>query len=97
MENKITIGFNYGDEEGSIYSSCSTVPVFPSLGERPIDVIGEQMNHFLRQMGYIRPNNNMLMEDLSDEEYDAVCCFLSELRNQKEEELNDDADYETEG
>lgn len=89
-EPKITISFGYSDEFGNSYSQSSTVGVFHDLGERELDVIGEQLNTFLSQCGYIRKNDNILMEDLSDEEYEALADYLEELRAPKEERDSDD-------
>ena len=97
MDDKITIGFNYTDEYGSVYSSSSTVPIFYSLGENAVDVIGQQLNNFLRQVGYVRPNNHILMEDLSDEEYENIADFLSQLRDNSKEESDDSTYHENEG
>lgn len=80
MNNQITIGFTLGDRCGNLYSQSSTVEVFEDLGETELDVIGAQLNTFLKQCGYTRYNDNILMEDLSDDEYDAVVDYLDDLR-----------------
>ena len=79
-ENKITIGFTLIDEMGDEYSASSTCQVFEELDETALDVIGTQLNSFLKQAGYVRKNDNILMESLSDEEYDAVTEFLIKYR-----------------
>lgn len=83
MAGKITIGFNFVNEFGDQFSQSSTVEVFSDLGETELTVIGEHLNCFLQQCGYIRTNNNILMEDLSDEEYEALDDYLDELREEK--------------
>lgn len=83
-DNKLTIGFNYENEFGDRYSATSTSEVFRSLGETEIDFIGEQLNHFLRQCGYFRKNNIIFMEDVTEEEYEALADCLNELRRSKE-------------
>lgn len=80
-EPKIKIGFTHTDEFGNEYSASSDVEVFTSLDESELDVIGRQLNVFLRQIGYVRHNDNILMEDLSDEELEALYDYLQELRN----------------
>lgn len=80
MNNQITIGFSLEDRCGNLYSQSSTVEVFEDLGETELDVIGTQLNTFLKQCGYTRYNDNILMEDLSDDEYDAVVDYLDDLR-----------------
>lgn len=78
--NKITIGFHYVNEFGDSYDSTSTLEVFTDLGDTELGVIGEQLNVFLSQIGYIRKGNNILMEDLDDDEYVAVTDFLDDYR-----------------
>lgn len=80
-EPKIKIGFTHTDEFGNEYSASSDVEVFTSLGEEELEVIGRQLNVFLKQIGYVRHNDNILMEDLSDEELEALYDYLQELRN----------------
>ena len=79
-EPVIRIGFSYTNECGEHFSASSDMTVYESLGDRPIDLIAEQFNHFLRQVGYYRPNNNILIEDLTDAEYDYLCEKLDEYR-----------------
>ena len=80
-EPRIKIGFTFTDRFGNEYSTTSNVEVFEPLGERDLDVIGELLNIFLRQIGYIRSRDCMLMEDLTEEEHDALLDYLDELRN----------------
>lgn len=79
--NQITIGFHMKDVNGGSYSQESTLEVFFDQGEDELEVIGRQLNSFLRQAGYLRPNDNILLEDLSDEEYEDVADFLNDLRD----------------
>lgn len=76
----IRISFSYTNECGEHFSASSDMTVYESLGDRPIDLIAEQFNHFLRQVGYYRPNNNILIEDLTDAEYDYLTEKLNEYR-----------------
>ena len=84
MSKKITIGFSFENEFGDCYDSSSTLDVLTDMGDTELSVIGEQLNAFLIQIGYLRENGNIFMEDLSDEEYDAVSDFLAGYRNKKE-------------
>lgn len=84
-EPKIKIGFTHTDEFGNEYSASSEGEVFESLGETKLDVIGTQFNVFLRQIGYIRRNDNILMEDLTEDELEALYDYLQELRNNNDE------------
>ena len=83
MENKLTIGFHLVDEFNNRYSQESSVEVFTDLGETDLDVIGKQLNIFLKQCGYVRYNDNVFMEDITDEEYEALADYLKELREEK--------------
>lgn len=88
-DNKITIRFELTDEFKNHYAAESTVEVFESFGETEIDAIGEQLNIFLRQCGYIRKNDCIFMEDITEEEYDALASYLNTMRDKEGAELND--------
>lgn len=79
-DNKITIRFELTDEFKNHYAAESTAEVFESFGETKLDMIGDQLNIFLRQCGYIRKNDCIFMEDITEEEYDALTLYLNELR-----------------
>ena len=79
-DNKLTIGFTLDDEFENHFSQTSKLEVFRDLGETEVDTIGTQLNVFLKQCGYIRKNDNIFMEDLTDSEYDAIADFLDDLR-----------------
>lgn len=85
MDENLTIGFTLEGPEIGKYSQTSTVEVFYDLGETELDVIGTQLNCFLKQCGYSRRYDNILMADLSDEEYDALTGYLEELRREEKE------------
>ena len=78
---KFRIKFELTDEYGNNYISESRVDVCYECGERELDVIGEQLNVFLKQCGYIRKNDHIFMEDINDEEYDALAEYLNYLRD----------------
>ena len=80
MENKIRIRFELTDLNGYNYISESTTEVFPDMGETELTVIGEQLNTFLKQCSYTRKNDYIFMEDITEEEYDALTDYLHELR-----------------
>ncbi len=77
------IGFHLVNEFNDRFSQESSVEVFHDLGETELDVIGKQFNIFLKQCGYVRYNDNIFMEDITDEEYEALADFLDELREEK--------------
>lgn len=80
-QNKLTIGFNFENEFGDKFSATTTAQVFNDLGETDIDFIGDQLNIFLKQCGYARKNDHIFMEDLTEEEYDALLDYLYGLRD----------------
>lgn len=80
-DSKITVGFRYVDQFHNVFSAETTVEVFDSLDESELDVIGRQLNGFLGQCGFYRGGDYVLMESLTEEEYDAVVDFLYDYRN----------------
>lgn len=89
-EDKITIKFELTNEFGDHYSQESRFEVFTDLGENEIDRIGEQLNVFLKQVGYIRKNDLIFMEDVTPEEFEALSDFLDDYRADKGEGAHDD-------
>lgn len=81
---KITIGFHYINEFGSEYKNESFLNVI--YDESEMEVIERCLNNFLRQIGFYRPNDNIYLEDLSDDEYDAVHEFIREYREKSKQE-----------
>ena len=90
MKNKkLRIKFELTDKFGNDYINESQVDVYYNHGEREIDVIGEQLNVFLKQCGYVRSNDYIFMEDITEDEYDALASYLSELRSKKETDTDE--------
>lgn len=85
-DNKLTISFHYENEFGDKFSATSSAETFSSLGETDVDFIGEQLNNFLRQCGYIRNNNYIFMEDITEEEYEILAEYLDDIRQSKKQE-----------
>ncbi len=84
MNNKITIGFRFTNEFGDDFSSDSTVSVYEEIGDTELSTIVQAFNQFLRQIGYIRKNENMYERDLTDEEYEAVDNLITDMRNRED-------------
>lgn len=80
----ITIGFHYVDTMGNTYDSSSTVEVFFDLGDTELSVIGDQLNTFLRQCGYMRRHDTIMMTDVDEDELDMLEGYLAEIRAEKE-------------
>lgn len=84
MDNKLTISFGLVDEFGNEYSATSKTETFEDLGVGDIETIGEQLNNFLRQCGYVRKNNYIFMDDVNEDEYEAIADFLADYRHERE-------------
>lgn len=84
-ECKIRIKFELNDELKNYYSAESAFEVYEDIGDSVLDEMGKQFNIFLRQAGYIRPNDYLFMESITDEEYDAIEDFLNEYRSKQAE------------
>lgn len=90
MDNqKFRIKFELTDEFGNDYVNESRVDVCRVCRERELDVIGEQLNVFLKQCGYVRDNDYIFMEDITEEEYEALAVYLDELRSGKESDTDE--------
>lgn len=87
----ITIGFSLSTNayDGK-YILKSQIPVYYEAGNTPIEEIFSQFNIFLKQAGYVRPNDYILTESLTEDEREELEYHLSEYRinknNTKEEE-----------
>lgn len=79
----ITIGFRFVNEFGESFNAESSVS--PTDFFDDIDLIGQKLNCFLRQVGFCRQNNNILMNDLSDDELEALSDYLEEYRASRKE------------
>ena len=87
-DNRIVIGFRYIDELGNEYSQETKCESFPDYGHDNLDVMGEQLDAFLSQCGFIR-KGHILMESLTEDEVTELTCHLEEYRAQKEEQLDE--------
>ena len=82
-QDYISIGFNYTDRFGNSYTSNSTVEVIDDF-DSELDIIGRQMNTFLGQVGYVRHECHMLMDDVSEDERAALEDYLQKYRENYE-------------
>ena len=68
----------------------SQIPIYYEAGNTPIEEIFSQFNIFLKQAGYVRPNDYILTDSLTEDEREELEYHLSEYRmnknNTKEEE-----------
>ena len=87
-EPRIELEFRLVDEFGNEFGAISNVEVFESLGEKSLEVIGRQFNTFLKQVGYPRKRDNIMMDDLTDDELDALCDYLYDMREKDNNYFN---------
>lgn len=79
----LTLGFNLTNEFGYEYSMKSKKEVTSDIYENDLDFFGENFNLFLKQCGYYRKNDYIFMEDVTEDEYEALSGYLRELRSSK--------------
>lgn len=77
LKQDITIGFELIDDDGRKYSAHSSFPVYDAS---ILNELGEQFNTFLKQAGFVRTNDYLLMMDVTEEERARLEHFLMVLR-----------------
>ena len=83
-DGRVSLRLEFTNEFGSNFVQETTRKVNYDVGETEMLFFGEYINNFLRQIGYFRSNDYMLMEDLTEDELDAVTDFLIDYRKQSE-------------
>lgn len=86
-EPKLTIGFRLVNEFGDEYTMTTKQEVSDVAYDSDLEFIGEQLNVFLKQCGYYRKHDNILMSDLTDDEYCALFEYLAKLRGKDPNEM----------
>lgn len=90
--NKISIKFEFTDENNNFYSAESRMEVFDEFAS-VLDELGMAFNNFLKQAGYTYFDKEyLLMKSLDGDEYEALEAYLEEYRaraNTKKETEND--------
>ena len=86
--NKIKIEFRLINRFGNDYSASSETEVYDDCGHGELNIIGEKLNAFLRQVGYVMKGDFLLLEGLTEDEYDAVSCYLDQYRLEKDIKKN---------
>ena len=79
------IRFEATDELGNEFSQETTGEILEGIDFGFIDFVGQQLNLFLKQMTFSRQNDYILMEDVSEDELEALECFLEDYRERKKE------------
>ena len=81
----LKIGFTYEDTDiNCSFSSESCVEIIDDF-ETDYSFIGRQLNTFLKQCGYARDGEYMLMDSLTEYEYELLADYLAEIRDKKRE------------
>lgn len=78
-DNKVTICFMM-KHAGNKYKAKSTFEVYEGS---VLDEIGEALNTFLKQAGYMRENSYILMNDVSLDELELLEEYLAKIRKEK--------------
>jgi len=84
----ITIGFTFTNEFGHTFEAKSTLEAYPDLGIDELATIGEQLDAFLRQIGYARNGGMVFMESVTQDEMEYLGDCLDEYRDKKKEKDN---------
>lgn len=82
----LKIGFTYEDTGiNCSFSSESCVELMEDF-ETDYSFIGRQLNTFLKQCGYVREGEYVLLDSLTEYEYDRLTDYLAEIRGNKKDE-----------
>ena len=79
--NKVTIGFTM-KHAGNKYKAKSTFEVYEGS---ILDEIGEMFNTFLKQAGYTRENDYILMNDVTLDELQLLEAYLAKIRKENQQ------------
>lgn len=86
---KIKIGFSYTDQFGNHCDTKIEKEVGYGIHETSLDALFKSFNTFLKQCGFVRENDYILTEDITEEEYDLLYTYLYKLRRRKDEKGED--------
>lgn len=84
--NRVRIKFEATDQFGNSYVQENNVELHSDLGYCFTDEVGRLLNLFLKQMTFQRRNDCIFMEDVTENEMDALYDFLQEYRKGRESE-----------
>lgn len=88
-DNRISIKFEFTDENKNFYSAESRVEVLDEFAS-VLDELGMAFNNFLKQAGYTYFDKEyLLMKSLDADEYEILDSYLEEYRKRKAENNND--------
>lgn len=81
-DNKeLSIRFAADIRSGGYYEARSDFDIFYEDGENQLVEMGKAFNNFLRQCSFVRKNDYLFMESVTEEEYDWLLDALDSYRN----------------
>lgn len=89
-DSRETIKLYYKNEFGSEYEISQTAETYSELGEDTIRAFAKIINLFLRHVGYVSFDRDLVfLESVTDEEYEDLLWYLGDLRRNKAEGDNE--------
>lgn len=89
-DSRIAIKLYFRNEFGSEYEISKTANTYPDYGDDEISMLARTINLFLRHIGYECFDKDMvLLESITEEEYDMLQDYLFELRNGATEDTDE--------
>lgn len=79
----ISYEFKYKDETGNEYEMKNTTKVHYDLGDSEILSLARALNLFMKQCGYFYNKDMVFLESVTEEEFEELADFLSELREKE--------------
>lgn len=85
-DSRETIRLYYRNEFGSEFEMGQTAETYSELGEDTIREFSRIINLFLKHIGYVSYDKDMVfLESVTEEEYEDLLWYLDELRQNKTE------------
>ena len=81
----ISYEFKYKDQFGNEYEMKNTVEINYDFGDSEILSLAKALNLFLKQCGYPYNKDMVFLESITEEEFEELADFLSELREKETE------------
>lgn len=77
----IRLKMEYENEFGHKFTMENKTEIYPDLGNDTLDELAEQINNFMRQIGYPSFNKDKIfLESVTEEEYEYLIGCLDEYR-----------------
>lgn len=76
----IKYSFSFTNEFGHNFKMENEVEVYPDIGNDEKDELSEAFNNFMNQIGYRFNNDYILMESLTEDEYNYLLSCLDDYR-----------------